>query len=298
MKFRKSIEQKDFQELPKYKKPFFSYIQQFASIEQAYSKRPRKWIINLVYSLIIIGVLLYFALDLDLFSFFRNPNWAKLGRMFYGFITPDFSYFFGFGEFSFTSSVIFEVLQTFAIAFIGTSVASILSIPFGFLGSKRIVGHFKYISELILILIRTFPEILMGFIFIKVFGFGAITGIMVLSIHSIGMIGKMYSEQIDVIDEAPLEALNACGATFFSRIKLGVVPQITPNFLSVILYRFDLNIRTASLLGLVGAGGVGYSISIHATNEHWSKLASVLYGVIFLVLLVDFVSGKIRRKLV
>ena len=71
-----------------------------------------------------------------------------------------------------------------------------------------------------------------------------------------------------------------------------------PNFLNVILYRFDLNIRTASLLGLVGAGGVGYSISVHSTNYHWPELASVLYGVIILVLIVDLISSKLRKKLI
>lgn len=160
------------------------------------------------------------------------------------------------------------------------------------------IGKWAIVSEMILILIRTFPEILMGFIFIKVFGFGSFTGVMVLSIHSIGMIGKMYAEQLDVIEEGPLEALNAVGCTKFSRIKLGVVPQVVPNFLNVILYRFDLNIRTASLLGLVGAGGVGYSISVHSTNYHWPELASVLYGVIILVLIVDLISSKLRKKLI
>ncbi len=294
----KRVDQETYNKLPWYKKIFYKVERHFLSVDEAYKARPKKWIYNLVFSAILIGFILYFALDLNFFGHFRDPNWAKFGKMLEGFGNPDWSYFFGYGAFTFTKSVIFEVIQTFAIAFVGTTIAAVLSLLFGFLASRRMVGKWAIISELLLILIRTFPEILMGFIFVKVFGFGSFTGVMVLSIHSIGMIGKMYAEQLDVIEEGPLEALNACGAGTMARIKLGVVPQVAPNFLNVILYRFDLNIRTASLLGLVGAGGVGYSIDIHSTNGHWSQLAAVLYGVIILVILVDLVSSKLRKKLI
>ena len=294
----KRVDQETYNKLPWYKKIFYKVERHFLSVDEAYKARPKKWIYNLVFSVILIGFILYFALDLNFFGHFRDPNWAKFGKMLEGFGNPDWSYFFGYGAFTFTKSVIFEVIQTFAIAFVGTTIAAVLSLLFGFLASRRMVGKWAIISELLLILIRTFPEILMGFIFVKVFGFGSFTGVMVLSIHSIGMIGKMYAEQLDVIEEGPLEALNACGAGTMARIKLGVVPQVAPNFLNVILYRFDLNIRTASLLGLVGAGGVGYSIDIHSTNGHWSQLAAVLYGVIILVILVDLVSSKLRKKLI
>jgi phosphonate transport system permease protein len=211
---------------------------------------------------------------------------------------PNWSYFFGFGPFSFKSSVIYQVIETFAIAFIGTTVAAILSLPFGFLASHKMVGKSAFVSETILIVIRTFPEILLGYIMVKVVGYGALAGVFVLSVHSIGMIGKMYSEQLDLVSNDPLEALEACGAGFVTKVKLGVVPQVKPNFLSVVLYRFDLNIRTASLLGLVGAGGVGYPISVYGQNEHWNELSAVLLGVIILVIGVDMISSKLRKKLI
>ncbi len=295
---RKQISKEEYDKLPFYKKMFYSVEHHFTTVEEAYKARPKKWIYNLIFITILVGVLLWFSLDVGLIGTSKTPNWAKFKLMLKGFANPDWSYFFGYGSFTFKTSVIYEVIQTFAIAFIGTLFASILSLLFGFFASRRMVGKWAIISEMILILIRTFPEILMGFIFIKVFGFGSFTGVMVISIHSVGMIGKMYAEQLDVIEEGPIEALNACGASRVGRIKLGVVPQITPNFLNVILYRFDLNIRTASLLGLVGAGGVGYSISTHSTNSHWPQLAAVLYGVIILVLLVDLLSSHLRKKLI
>lgn len=273
-------------------------IIEFSSLDQAYSLRPRKWIMNLVWLAIILAVLLYFSLDINFFEHFRNPNWTKFNLMLTGFVHLDWSYFFGYGSFTFDTSVIYQVIQTFAIAFIGTTVASLLSIPFGFLASHRLVKGWAYISEVILICIRTFPEILFGFIMIKVVGFGPQAGVAVLSIHSVGMIAKMYSEQIDMIEEGPLEALDAVGASFMVKLKLGVVPQVKPNFLSVILYRFDLNIRTASVLGLVGAGGVGYPIDVYSTNEHWEQLGAVLLGILILVFAVDALSTFLRKKLI
>jgi len=266
----------------------------FESVEDAYRKRPRKWIMTLIYVLIIVIILIVFGLDLK----HGNPNWMKFRIMLSGLFSPDWSYFFGFNNFSFETSVIYQVIETFGIAFVGTTIASILSIPFGFLASRKMVGRWAIISEIFLILIRTLPEILLGFIMVKVAGFGARAGVFVLSIHSVGMIGKMYAEQLDLISNDPIEALEACGADFATKVKLGVVPQVKPNFLSVILYRFDLNVRTASLLGLVGAGGVGYPISVYGDNEHWQQLSAVLLGVIFLVIIVDLVSSQLRKKLI
>ena len=294
----KFIDYKDYKKLPFYKKPFYKTLPKFESTKEAYKARPRKWIYNLALTAIILAFIIWFSIDLELSKNSANVNWIKFHNMIKGIFKPNWSYFFGFGSFGFKDSVIYQILETFAIAFLGTTIASILSLPFGFLASHKMVGKSAFVAETILIVIRTFPEILLGYIMVKVTGYGALAGVFVLSLHSIGMIGKMYAEQLDLVSNDPLEALEACGAGFATKVKLGVVPQVKPNFLSVILYRFDLNIRTASLLGLVGAGGVGYPISTYGQNEHWNELSAVLLGVILLVILVDLVSSKLRKKLI
>lgn len=280
--------------------PILGRGREFKDVEQAYSYRPRTWIYNLVFFLIIFGIFVYCVIVSNLFN---GNNWADVNTfksMIKGFFVPNFEYMFGYGKYTFKTSVVYELLQTFAIAFAGTLISSILSIPFGFFASRKMVGKWAIISELILILIRTFPEILFGFIMIKGTGFGAFTAMLVISIHSIGMIGKLYSEQLDLVDNGPIEALNACGASTFSRINLAVVPQVAPNFLNVILYRLDLNVRTAALLGLCAGddGGIGYFINSFATNYHWPELGSIMWGIILMVLAVDFVSSQIRKKIV
>lgn len=274
----------------------------FENVGEAYIYRPRRWIANLITFGLILGLLIYFWLATGFgFNVDHNVNLGKrLGEVFGGFFVPNYEYLFGYGEYTFEGSVIFQTLTTFAIAFIGTLISSILSIPFGFLASRKITGRYAIITELILIVIRTFPEILFGFMLIKVSGFGAFTAMMVISIHSIGMIGKLYSEQLDVIDSGPLEALDACGANALVRTKIAVVPQIAPNFVSIALYRLDLNVRTAALLGLCAGdkGGIGYFVDSFAKNQHWPELGAILWAIIVMVLLVDFVSTWIRKKLV
>lgn len=264
--------------------------------DEAYNKRPMLWIYNIIIVFVFLTIIIYFSVDVGFMNGI-NFNGTRLGELWKGICNPNWSYFFGYGDYRFSESVIYQIIETFSIAFIGTLISSILAIPFGFFASRRMVGKRSIVSELLLIVIRTFPEILFGLIMVKVVGFGSFAGVAVLSIHSIGMIGKMYSEQLDVVDNQPLEALDACGASFLTRVKLGIVPQVAPNFLSVILYRFDLNVRTASLLGLVGAGGIGYYIWVYSAFGTWSMLTPLLLGVVILIVFVDIISSILRKKL-
>ncbi len=272
----------------------------FESVGDAYKYKPKRWIANLIFAVIIVTIFLYFAFDVNFFNGTGRTDWGRFGKIFEGFFVPNFEYMFGYGSYDFESSVVYQIIVTFSIAFCGTALGAILALPFGFLASRKMVGKWAIISELILIVIRTFPEILLGYVLIKGSGFGAFTAMMVLAIHSIGMIGKLYSEQLDLIDNGPIEALNACGGGFTARLKIGVAPQIAPNFISVILYRLDLNVRTATLLGLCAGdkGGIGYFISSYSENSHWPELGAIMWGVILMVLIVDIISSKIRKRLI
>ena len=268
----------------------------FDDPKDAYTHRPLYWIYTIILVLVIIALLIYSCIEVDFMgNITSSPTNIKM--LFKGLVNPDWSLFFGYGNYKFNESTIYQIIETLAIAFVGTSISSLISLPFGFLASRKIVGRWAFFSELVLIIIRTFPELLFGLIIIKVVGFGAFTGVVVLSIHSVGMIGKMFAEQLDVIDNAPLEALDACGANTLVRIKNGIIPQVAPNFLSVILYRFDLNVRTASLLGVVGAGGIGYSLWVYSAFNSWSQEASMIYGIIIMIVLIDILSSFLRKKL-
>ena len=269
----------------------------FLSAIDAFFSRPPMWIVNLVFVAIFLGIFIYFGIEMNLFSPSHGAT-TNLQAFFTGLFVPDYDLFFGTGSYSFSQSVFYLCLQTFGIAFLGTLFSAILSIPFGFLASKKLFGNWSYISMVVLIIIRTIPEIVFCYMLIQVTGFGPMTGVIVLSIQSIGMIGKMYSDNLDSIDMSFLEALDAAGASRLSKIRLGVFPQVFPNFISTILYRFDLNLRTASILGLVGAGDMGRLILTYSRNANWPQLGALIWGLLVLVLVVDFISTSIRKRLV
>lgn len=272
----------------------------FNSVSQAYDFRPHYWIMNLCFFLIILALFIYFGISTSFFSDSLNVNETRLSLIFKGIFDPDFSYMFGYGSFTWKTSTVYQSIQTFAIAFVGTAIASILSIPFGFLASRKIVGHWAIVTEIVLIAIRTMPEIILGYVMIQGFGFSSTAGVMVLSISSIGMIGKLYSEALDAIAQQPIEAISASGGNLLARIRLGIVPQITPNFLSVILYRLDLNLRTATLLGLVAGedSGLGYWINNYSTQGRCPQFGAALWCTVVMILLTDWFSSRIRRKLI
>ncbi len=270
----------------------------FVSVLDAYFSRPPMWIVNLVTALIFLGFFIYFSIEQKVFQP-TGQGWIQtVGDFFKGLFVPDYDMFFGTGAYPFTSSVLYLCLQTFAIAFLGTLFASILAVPFGFLASKKLFGKWSYISTAVLILIRTVPEIVFCYIMIMVTGFSPLTGVVVLSIQSIGMVGKMYSDGLDGMDMTFLEAYDSCGSTRFGSIRVGVMPQVLPSFLSTILYRFDLNLRTASILGLVGAGDLGRLILRFSSEHKWPQLGSLMWGLIVMIIIVDLISTRIRKKLV
>ncbi len=274
----------------------------YSSVGEAYKKRPYGWISNIFMVLALIFTMLYMHQDLGLSDQFKNnlPRWDSIGYMLGNLFNIDWSYFIGTGSYTFEQGVVYQLVQTFGIAFLGTFVASIIALPFGLFSSHKLFGKWAWPFEILLICIRTFPELLFGIILVSLTGINSFTGVLVLGIHSIGMIGKLYSEQVDDISMEPLEALNAAGANSIQRTQLAVMPQVIPNFLSVAIYRLDINLRTATILGVVVGDkcGIGFSLSYLANENQWSRLGACVLGIVILVVAVDALSSQLRKKLI
>lgn len=197
--------------------------------------------------------------------------------------------------------VIDNMILTVQIALIGTTVAAILAVPFGFLAAVNMSGKYRWIATVgkrILNVIRTLPELIVAIIFIVAVGPGPFAGVLAISFHSIGMIGKLYSEAIENMDMKPMEALTACGANRIQTLWFSVLPQVLPEFLSYALYKFEINIRAASVLGMVGAGGIGTPLLFALKGYSWDRVGAILIGIITVVILIDTISGAIRKRLV
>ncbi|MFK5292347.1 PhnE/PtxC family ABC transporter permease, partial [Lactococcus lactis] len=145
--------------------------------------------------------------------------------------------------------------------------------------------------------IRTIPSFVYALLFIPVVGLGSSAGVMALGFESIGMIAKLFIEAIEDLDMGVIEAMDAAGATTFQKIRFGVLPQLLPDLYSILLYRLDMNLRDAAILGLVGAGGIGAPLSFAMSGYKWSAVGAILLGLLVLIILVELISSRIRKKL-
>lgn len=203
-------------------------------------------------------------------------------------------YFFTFERWG----VPYLMYETIMIAFIGTILGAIISIPLAFLSSRNITGNIvSFIGSMIITLIRTVPIFIWGIIFIRIQG-GALAGVLAIAVSSTGMISKLFIETIEDIDKGILEALDSTGATILQKIRFGIIPQLSASFLSTAIYRFEINVKNATILGLVGAGGIGFTLLDALGSGNFGIVAVCLWGIIPVVLLIEYFSGKIRTKLV
>ena len=218
----------------------------------------------------------------------------------HGLFHPDWSYVYdGSGE-----DLVSLIIQTLAIAFLGTIVSAILSIPFAFWAARSPKERGQKIhpkstsGKFILVLIRTFPELVLAIMFIKAVGPGSFAGVLAVSIHSIGMLGKLFSEAIENMDRSADEAIIAAGGSSADVFTLATIPTIIPEFLSFTLYRFEIAVRSASILGMVGAGGIGTPLLFAIQTRTWPRVGIILLGIIIMVTAIDWLSGTLRKKLV
>ncbi|WP_172198789.1 phosphonate ABC transporter, permease protein PhnE [Saccharibacillus qingshengii] len=213
-----------------------------------------------------------------------------------GFTHPDWDYvYLPEGE-----DLLRGLLETLTISILGTFISAFLCIPFAFWASAN-MSRLKVISgsgKFVLTVIRVFPEIIMAILFIVAVGPGAFAGVLALGVHSIGMLAKLYSETIEAVDDGPREALQACGASKLQVLRFAVLPQVIPQFISYALYRFEINIRSATVLGLVGAGGIGTPLLFALQTRNWSRVGVILLGIVVLVILIDLISGWLRRRII
>jgi phosphonate transport system permease protein len=268
-------------------------------IQKVLKKEPKRWLINSIFFIVITGMLIFSFADSSINWIRFNTFWISLNTVVRGLSSIQFDFLIGQGVYSFNEGVIYLTLETLAIAFIATFLGAILSLPFSFLASKNIVGDkIARIGETLLVLVRVFPEIILALILVKGFGINPLTGVLAIGIHSIGMIGKLFAESIDNMDKAPLEALDAVGANIWVKIRYGIMPQVIAEFSSIALYRLDINVRSATVLGIIGAGGIGASLILASENWNWDILGTILLAIVVMVISVDVISSFLRNKLI
>ena len=263
------------------------------TVAEVYASRPRKWMLYLLITLLIVAMVGWSAEDIRFTGLTVTGTEVAKGVL-HGVFNPDTSLLFGTSE----TDVPYLLLQTIAIAVLGTLFGAVLAIPFAFLASFNIMPKpIAYLVRIIILMIRTIPSIVWALMWIRVTGPGAACGVITQSVCSIGMISKMYITAIEDLDTHILESLDAMGCTPFQKIRYGVIPQLTASFISTTIYRFDINLKDATTLGIVGAGGIGASLVQCLNSRRWAMVGAFVWGLMVLVLIIELVSTKIRRKL-
>lgn len=201
-------------------------------------------------------------------------------------------------DWAYRADLTIKMIETLQMAILGTLLASILAIPFGFLAAKNTGKWLNGPGKFVLDLIRVFPELILAIVFFRGVGPGPLAGIMALGIHSIGMLGKLYSESVESIDRGPTEALVSTGANRIQQIWYSIIPQVLPEFASYAIYRFEINSRSATILGVVGAGGIGTPLIFAILQRAWGRVGIILLAIILVVSVIDVLSSWLRKRLV
>ncbi len=197
-----------------------------------------------------------------------------------------------------------KMVETVLLALMGTAFGIAISIPLSFFGARNLMqgsvpGQVAYyVVRTIFNVGRSIEILILAVIMAVVVGIGPFAGVMAIVLHSIGAMGKLYSEALESIDPGPIEAVTATGASRFQTILYAVVPQVIPQFLAFTMYRWDTNVRMSTVIGLVGGGGIGFLLIQYINLLQWSQAATAIWLIAIVVMAMDYASAYVRARLV
>ncbi len=202
--------------------------------------------------------------------------------------------FYGFGH------TVDLALITACMAVVGTAFAAILAIPVGFMAARNTTVHpaARWVARAIIVVCRSVPDLVFAIIFVEAIGIGVLPGVLALSFHSVGMLGKLFAESIEQVPPQQREAVTSTGAGRLQNLATSVVPQVMPSFSSITLYRLDINLRSSVILGWVGAGGIGFELNQYMDTLQFQEAVGIVIVIFVLIVLVEVISAVIRRSLI
>ena len=267
---------------------------------QALSSKNRMTWVGL-FILVLLLASSFAGSEVDVHKFIRNI-W-RFPNYFYE-ITPKLSVQNFFGDiaewFWGINNWLRQLGETLLIAYVGTITGALIAFCLSFLSSRNMaVSNWSQIfARRLLEFLRTVPEIVFALIFVVSFGLGPLPGVLALTFHTAGALGKLFSEIIENIDAKPVEGVRASGGSWFHQVRYGAVPQVIANFTSYSLLRFEINVRGAAVMGFVGAGGIGQTLIEYIRKFYYSDVSAVLILIIATVMIIDTVTEKIRHAFI
>ncbi|MFK0207019.1 phosphonate ABC transporter, permease protein PhnE [Agrobacterium sp. NPDC090283] len=190
--------------------------------------------------------------------------------------------------------------ETAVMAFLGTLLGAVAALPLALLGARNIMplGWLRLISRRGFDALRAVEQIILALIFIRAFGLGPMAGILAIAVSEIGTFAKLFAEAIENTSRRPVEGVKASGGSRFQAIRYAIIPQSLPVILSIILYNFESNARSGTILGIVGAGGIGFLLADRMHAFRWPEAWSIIFLIIAMVYLIDAASAWLRKRLI
>jgi phosphonate transport system permease protein len=192
------------------------------------------------------------------------------------------------------------MLQTVAMAFLGTFIAALLAVPLGLLCARNVTASriVQFLSRRASDTLRGVDQMIWALIFVRAVGLGPLAGILAIIVSDVGTLAKLYSEAIENVDRKPIEGLRACGGDALQTARFGILPQVLPVMLSNALYIFESNTRSATILGIVGAGGIGFYLADRIRTLLWEEACFIMLLILVSVYLIDWLSKQVRMRLI
>ncbi len=246
---------------------------------------------------VLVGLVALFALgvwrlDIDLSRL--GAGFAQL-LVFLGLMIPP-----GTARGAGWETILTGLAETLAIAFLGTLLAALLALPLGFLAARNTTANqlVRFLSRRYLDGLRGIDNLIWALIWVSVVGLGPFAGVLAIMTGDIGIFGKMFSEAIEAADRKPQEGVVAAGGSGAQRVRFGVLPQVLPVMAGQVLYMFESNTRSSTIIGIVGAGGIGLLLSEMIRTLEWGAVSLIVLLILVMVAAIDFVSGRLRQRLV
>jgi phosphonate transport system permease protein len=248
--------------------------------------------LRLVFAVAAITYLGYLHWLFDFARIFSGLDrlWVVLGLM------VDWSQFASWDH----AEILTSLMETVAMAFLGTVMASVVALPLGFLGARNVIPSrvFRFFTRRVFDVFRGLDQLIWALAFVRAMGLGPIAGILAIFVSDTGVLAKLYSEAVENAERGPIDGIRATGAAEVVTLRLGVLPQVMPVMLSQALYQLESNSREATILGLVGAGGIGLRLSERIQINAWDQVAYIIVLILIAVAAIDFVSKWLRARLI
>jgi phosphonate transport system permease protein len=192
------------------------------------------------------------------------------------------------------------MLESIGMAFLGTLIAAVIAVPLGFLGARNVlpIRLLRFPIRRSFDFLRGVDALVWALVYVRAVGLGPLAGVLAIATTDVGIFAKLFAEAIENVDRRQVEGVRAAGGNAVKTVRFGIVPQVLPIMLSNVLYMFESNTRSATILGIIGAGGIGFALSDRIRAHRWDEVGFIIIMIIVVVALIDFLSHLLRTRVI